>query len=309
MFWKQQKQAAMRILWVVALAVAIASLLFLQREKPSAAEAPSAPRSLAPTSGASADIPTPASVHFDPNTADSSTLVDVGLAPWQARSLIRWRRAGKRFSRKEDLKALNGLTVEQWQHIAPLIDIAPRFRLLADVEDVYAGTSAEVRHYAPRRETLQAVDSLQTPSQGEATPPRVPKLAAGQTIDLSECDTSLLKLVPGIGDVRSRLLVEYADRLGGFASLSQLNDPELDFLPLGVEKYMTLQQPNVRPLRINHLGVRELSHHPYISRAQAKAITQRVRVVGPFRSWDELLFLPDFEESDHRRLLPYVSFE
>ena len=52
---------------------------------------------------------------FDPNTADSTLLVTVGLKPWMARNLIRYRNAGKVFlehlssHRKACIKELNEL--------------------------------------------------------------------------------------------------------------------------------------------------------------------------------------------------------
>ena len=39
---------------------------------------------------------------FDPNTADSATLVGLGLAPWQARNMLRYRAKGGVYRRADD---------------------------------------------------------------------------------------------------------------------------------------------------------------------------------------------------------------
>ena len=47
---------------------------------------------------------------FDPNTADSTTLVHLGLRPWMARSVMRYREKGGRFRQKEDFRNVYGMT-------------------------------------------------------------------------------------------------------------------------------------------------------------------------------------------------------
>ena len=138
---------------------------------------------------------------------------------------------------------------------------------------------------------------------------RVVKLRPGQRIDLNTADTTALKTIPGIGSYFAMRIAEYRKRLGGFVSLDQLNDHDLDFLPVGIEAYLTLHPIPVRKLRINHLSVRELKQHPYLSYAQAREICETVRSHGPLHSWQELLFLSEFSERDRERMEPYVSFE
>ncbi|MBQ0048632.1 MAG: helix-hairpin-helix domain-containing protein [Bacteroidales bacterium] len=314
--WQQEKKALIRLQLIIAVAISLALICFLLKRNKGDGNTVQT-QALGGNKANAEVVRVSLSSPFDPNTADSVTLVGVGLSPQQARSLIHWRNKGKVFSRKEDFKSLNGLTVEQWEHIEPLITIDRRFQLLSDVEDVYDGASSTVHNYPPRQSRSTNRHTLNQDSahdhNGAITStspfyrmPRTPKVKQGETIDLSVCDTAKLQMIPGIGSYYARRIAEYEERLGGYSSLDQLGD--LDFLPPGIEQYMTLHHPNIRPLRINHLGVRELTHHPYISYAQAKAIANRVRVVGPFRSWDEILFLSDFNEDDQVRLSPYISF-
>ena len=46
---------------------------------------------------------------FDPNTADSSTLVHLGFKPWQAKNMLKYRAKGGKYRQVEDLKRLYGM--------------------------------------------------------------------------------------------------------------------------------------------------------------------------------------------------------
>ena len=61
---------------------------------------------------------------FDPNTADSSTLVHLGFKPWQAKNMVKYRTAGGKYRKPEDLKKLYGMTDSMYQALTPYIYIA-----------------------------------------------------------------------------------------------------------------------------------------------------------------------------------------
>ena len=62
---------------------------------------------------------------FNPNTADSATLLQVGLKPWQVKNLMAYRRAGGSWKNAEDFKRLYGLSEEDYQRLRPYIQIPP----------------------------------------------------------------------------------------------------------------------------------------------------------------------------------------
>lgn len=260
---------------------------------------------------------------FDPNTADSLTLIQVGLVPYQVSNLLKYRQHGGTYHRPEDFKSLYGLTVGQWEHIAPMIRISKEFQYLADNEDVSRTyPQYERRQPAPYSQRTTGGDVTHHDSaayihqQGEAgngspfhSANRITKLRQGEHVDLNSNDTTTLQKIPGIGPYYAKRIVGYGEKLGGYVSLEQLNDKELDFIPQGIETYLTVSGGNIRKLHINTLSVRELNAHPYITYPQAKQIAERVRLYGPMKSWDDLLFLSEFTERDKARLEPYVSFE
>lgn len=223
---------------------------------------------------------------FDPNTADSASLKRLGLASWQIRNLYRYREAGGVFSRKEDFARLYGLTVKQYRELEPYIvigaDFQPASTLFAD------------RRTSHRDSTFQ---------------PRYPvKLAEGETVDLATADTALLQRVPGIGPYFARRIVDYGQRLGGYVSVSQLD--EIEDFPHEALPFFTLDEgaAPVKKLNVNSLSLNELKRHPYLNFYQARAIVDYRRQNGPIADMNELRLLPDFGDKAIQRLRPYVSY-
>ena len=70
------------------------------------------------------------SFSFDPNEADSTQLLRLGLTPAQVRSIYRHRAKGYVYSRVEDFARTPFMTQGQWAHLRPLIKIAPQYRPL-----------------------------------------------------------------------------------------------------------------------------------------------------------------------------------
>ena len=60
---------------------------------------------------------------FDPNTADSTQLLRLGLQPWQVRNIYKYRAKGGIYRQKEDFAKLYGLTVKQYRELEPYIQI------------------------------------------------------------------------------------------------------------------------------------------------------------------------------------------
>jgi len=230
---------------------------------------------------------------FDPNTADSTDLLRLGLSKWQVRNIYKYRAAGGVYRSKEDFARLYGLTVKHYRELEPFIvisdDYQPAATLFPDRKAEYTNGGTE-RH-----------DSVFTH--------RYPvKLTEGETIDLATADTALLQRVPGIGSYYARRIVEYRQRLGGYASLSQLD--EIDGFPHESLPYFSLSAGSsaTEKLNVNSLSINELKRHPYINFYQARAIVDYRRQNGPLADINELRLLPDFDDAAIDRLRPYVSY-
>lgn len=218
---------------------------------------------------------------FDPNTADSTQLLRLGLQPWQVRNIYKYRAAGGVYRKKEDFARLYGLTVKQYRELEPYI------RISSD----YLPASTLVEPEKPyERDTLKYPVKIQEDAQ----------------IDLNVMDTNVYRKVPGIGSYYARKIMEYGNRLGGYVSVDQLD--EIEDFPQESKKFFALGNTATQRLNINQLSLNELKRHPYISYYQAKAIVDYRRLHGPISDLHDLHLLRDFSDEAINRLLPYVCY-
>ena len=220
---------------------------------------------------------------FDPNTADSTQLLRLGLAPWQVRNIYKYRANGGIYRRPSDFARLYGLTKKQYEQLLPYIRISDDYRPAAEI-------------YGKTQQPTYARDTLRYPL----------KIKPGEHIALNSADTALLKRVPGIGSGFAGAIVRYRERLGGFYKVGQLL--EIDNFPESALPYFTADASRCRRLNINKLTLNQLRRHPYISFYQAKTIVDHRRLHGPIKSLDELRLYKDFTPEVIEKLRNYVEF-
>lgn len=220
---------------------------------------------------------------FDPNTADSTLLLSLGLQPWQVRSIYRYRAKGGIYRQPSDFARLYGLTVKQYKELLPYIHISDEYKPAAEV---YGRTDA----------VRSGRDTLRYPV----------KLRPGQYVTIDDADTASLRKVPGIGRYYASRIVRYRNDLGGYVSVAQLS--EIEGIPEAALSYFRVTGGAVRKLNLNRLTLNELKHHPYINFYQARRIIDYRRLKGPLHSIDDLRLLKDFSQRDIERLRPYVEF-
>lgn len=225
---------------------------------------------------------------FDPNTADSSTLVHLGLKPWQASNMLKYRAKGGRYRKVEDLKRLYGMTDSMYLALLPyvLIDTLAidRWR-----DSVRIAADSVPRYVSHKRDTI---------------------------LNLRTADTTELKMIKGIGSYRAKQIIRYREQLGGFASVEQLCEVKA-LQPLLKDSLSTdsllshffIDSVRVVPLKVNSMHVERLQRHPYLSFEQARAIYELRRKKIHLKHLDQLRTLDCLTEQDIQRLRPYLSFE
>ena len=231
---------------------------------------------------------------FDPNTADSSTLVHVGLKKWQASNMLKYRAKGGRYRRAEDMKKIYGMTDSMYMALLPYIQI----------------DTVAVNHY---RDSIRKSerDSVMIDSM-----PRYVSQKRDTILNLRTADTTELKMIRGIGSYRARQIVRYREQLGGFAHVDQLCEIKA-LQPLLTDSiqadsllaHFWLDSVIINPLRVNSVGVEKLQRHPYLSFEQAKAIYELRRKKIHLDSIAQLKKAECFTEQELKRLTPYLSFE
>lgn len=223
---------------------------------------------------------------FDPNTADSTQLLALGLQPFQVRNIYRYRAKGGVYRRKEDFARLYGLTNKQYRELEPYITIGKDYQPYVVVGE-------------PRPRHVNIPESIAAHQYPQ-------KLKAGEKIDLNLADTTQLMRVPGIGSFYARQIYNRRKWLGGFYTEDQLL--EIEYFPKEAINYFFVSPGSIKKLRINEASLQELKRHPYINYYQARDIVEYRRQRGPIKNIDELKLLKDFTERDLEKIRHYVEY-
>ena len=225
---------------------------------------------------------------FDPNQVDSITFIRLGLAPFQVKNIMKYRRKGGIFKSKADVAKIYGLNEKLFQELLPYIEISsqekPNFSTNSDV----FVPNIEMKYENPQQE----------------------KYPIGTIIELNLADTTELKKIPGIGSAFSRRIVEYRKRLGGFYSVVQLNEvwgitPEIY---QDLHSWFKIDAKKITKITVNALDINQLKTHPYINYYQAKAFVELRKKNGSLHSLSQVALLDEFSEKDLERLAYYVDF-
>ena len=218
---------------------------------------------------------------FDPNMADSTTFLSLGLPSWMASNILRYRNRQGRFRRPEDFRKIYGLTEEQYRTLLPYIRIAE--------EPISPDTS--------RLLVVQATAQHDT----------LMKYHPGIIIDLNQADTTELKKIPGIGSRIAQSIVNRRRLLGGFYQIEQLEE-----IHLKVEKlrsWFSVDATQIHRININKASVERMMHHPYINFYQAKVIAEYRKKKGKLRDLKQLALYEEFTSADFERIMPYICYD
>ncbi|MFA6872437.1 MAG: helix-hairpin-helix domain-containing protein [Bacteroidaceae bacterium] len=233
---------------------------------------------------------------FDPNTADSLTFIRLGLMPYMAHNIFRYRMKGKIFRKANDFASVYDLSSAHYASLLPYIHIGKAFQKVP-------------------KDTLSKPLALPFQKQEKYTK-RV-------LLDLNMVDTTDLKKIPGIASGTARRIVNYRKRLGGFYTVNQLREvkylgphPDLETAPGKMESeriedilaWFRIGSTPKRVLLINRFSVEHLAAHPYLNFYQAKVIVEHRKKRGDFHSLDELSLYEEFSSKDLERLKYYVQF-
>lgn len=263
---------------------------------------------------------------FDPNTADSTQLLRLGLQSWQVRSIYRYRAKGGIFREPSDFARLYGLTKKQYEILAPYIIIGEDYRPAADYYGRNYNHYSKGKNYPydrngqsdPNGKGLSGKGMQENSMAGNgmtrnglkgvaaATYSYPHKLKPGQHVNANTADTTEWMKIPGIGSYYAKSIVRYRQQLGGFVSPAQL--AEIEGLPESAMAFISINPREIKTMNINKLTLNQLRQHPYLNFYQAKEICDYRRLKGPIHNLQELKLLKDFPPDEIERLKPYIEF-
>lgn len=221
---------------------------------------------------------------FDPNTADSLTFIHLGLKPFMARMILKYRSKGGKYRKPEDFAKVPYLDKALYAKLLPHIKINPRW--------IVSRRDTNIR-YKPTVYQKQV------------------KLVEGAHLDLNSADTTELKKVPGIGSGIAHAIVNYRNRLGGFYTITQLREMK-QLTSDQIEKFSKFlaiaSSSPIRKIPVNKSGIERLMSHPYLNFYQAKAIVELRKKKGKLTGLDQLSLYEEFTKQDCERLTYYLDF-
>ena len=129
-------------------------------------------------------------------------------------------------------------------------------------------------------------------------------------VDLNNCDSAMLDMLPGIGPILSVRIIRYRNLLGGFNATEQLKEvyglSEETFARISPRVFA--DSTAVKQIDINVAGFKDLLKHPYLERYDIQAILKYRELNGRINSLAELTDNKILSPEKAVRIGPYLSF-
>ena len=217
---------------------------------------------------------------FDPNDASFDDLRRLGLHPKIAHTIINYRDKGGIFRYKTDIQKIYGFSNDDYTRLEAYISL-------------------------PEEVTTPVIKSVKDevkPSVDRAPPEPV-------VVELNSADSLQLIALRGIGPVYSSRILQYRDRLGGFAKKEQLLEVYgIDSVLLEqVTPYIMLQSEDIARLSVNTASVDELAGHPYISYNLARQMVNYRKHHGQYKNVDDIRKLYLVDDDIFKKISPYLT--
>ena len=244
---------------------------------------------------------------FDPNTADSMTLVHLGFRTYQVRRILRYRANGGSYRTAEFFRDFLDMSDSVYTALRPYIDIdtMPFYRLKQErmLHDSLRRDSLRLLYQA-RRDSINRMFEARRDSMAQAAGYHIKR---DTIIEINHADTTDLQFIRGIGSYVARKIIRYRNQLGGYYTLEQLREiAELDFVQWdSVVPHLCLDTTDIRKIPVQTASLKLLTEHPYLTFSQAQQIYNMRRRKFRFEPADLEEILSTKEKE---RLLPYMDF-
>lgn len=131
-------------------------------------------------------------------------------------------------------------------------------------------------------------------------------------IDLNTAKASELMYIRGIGPVKSKRIVEFRERIGGFAHMHQLYAVyglDTQLVDAIKEQFFIDQTRTIIKMQVNKASVSDLATIPGISFETARLIWLERRRVGEFTSWSQLRAIPVLQGTKFALIEVYLTLD
>lgn len=212
--------------------------------------------------------------HFNPNKLPESEWKRLGFSDRQIRSIKNYESKGGRFTRKEDVKKMYAIHEDEFNRIAPYIDIPV----------IPKDTAQPKKNF--KKEFL--------------------------IVDIGTADSTELDRLPMVGEYLAKKIYTYREKLGGFYSVSQLKEVygmRDSALQVILPHIVLKDSDNLRRIDINAADFETLNSHPYIDRTLANLIVSYRKTHGAYKSKEDLQKVVLVDGELYRKIAPYIKVE
>jgi len=128
---------------------------------------------------------------------------------------------------------------------------------------------------------------------------------------INSADALEFQKLRGIGEVFSKRIVNYREKLGGFVSKEQIKEVYgiSNELYENIEANLILDESEIKKININKADYAELISHPYIDKEITLVILNYREFKGEITSFDELLSQKALTKKSLEKIQPYVSLK
>ena len=209
---------------------------------------------------------------FNPNNLPTEQWRKMGLSDRQINGIKNFEAKGGRFYTKKDLKKLYVISENEYEILEPFIDLP--------VENT------KPKFQIPPKEKIEL-------------------------IEINNADSIELKKLKGIGNVISKRIVRYRNKLGGFYKKEQLLEVAgIDTSLLRtIAPYLTLEKRLVRQININTAQFNDLKVHPYLSNNIALSIINYRNMHGNYKTLPDLMKSALVTEELFYKISPYLTID
>ncbi len=211
--------------------------------------------------------------YFDPNNATVADWKQFGVSDKQIESIRKFLKSGAVIRRPADINKLYALTAKQKVLIIPYIDLPDQVSLPNDTTR--------------------------------------PKKKLNYPIELNSADSNTIVALYRIGPSLTHRILEYRNKLGGFKSLSQLNEIwgfDEDIL-YDLQGKIYVDSTKARIFNLNTVTADELKTHPYFKYKLSNVIINYRTHHGPYKSLAELKETGVVNDSVYQRITRYLKIE
>lgn len=234
---------------------------------------------------------------FNPNELNTAQWQALGLKPYLAERIVKYRSKGGSFKVKGDLMKIYGFPPDLYQRLYSYIQL-PENQEKKMVEKEYKQEKSEINISSEKTEDRENKSNFK-------------ERFVIQPFDINTADTAQLKQIKGIGTVLSERIIKFRDNLGGFYSIEQVRE----VYGLKEEVYQELAKYaktskgfEVKRININTADVNTLKSHPYIGYKNAQIIVNYRQQHGKFANAEDLLKTKSIDETQLNKLKMYLTF-